>query len=86
MARAAKGNSRETFPRSYGHRHGRRLRHGASHARAFVAEGANVVIADVIEQESGNISILSTSLTSSDVRADVTARPAPARFVVGMAS
>jgi len=37
---------------------------GASHSRGFVAEGANVVIADVLEQE-GRTSPTSSAITRS---------------------
>jgi len=38
---------------------------GASHARGFVAEGANVVIADVLEREGEHLPASSASMQSS---------------------
>jgi NAD(P)-dependent dehydrogenase (short-subunit alcohol dehydrogenase family) len=38
---------------------------GASHARGFVAEGANVVIADVVEQEGQSWPLNSATAPSS---------------------
>ena len=51
---------------------------GASHARGFVAEGANVVIADVLEQEGRT---LAAELSASDVVSAFTARPIPIRII-----
>ena len=58
---------------------------GASHARGFVAEGANVVIADVLEQEGRTLAdelgdhpiFSSLDLTSDRDWAATVARPPP---------
>src|SRR2546426_3874698 len=50
---------------------------GAGHARGFVAEGANVVIADILEQEGGGRSPTSSANTRSS---PVSTRGSPRRY------
>ena len=46
---------------------------GASHARGFIAEGANVVIADVVDQEGQSLAVNAAAAQSS--RGSMAARP-----------
>ena len=52
---------------------------GASHARGFIAEGANVVIADVVDQEDRAWSMNSVAAQSSRVSTSRAKRTAPPR-------